>query len=205
MPETLQPTILTAAVEGLVDEAVVRRLVEHAGGTAGTVYGRRGKPHLRKKIAGYNCAAHYSPWCVLVDLDADADCAPTLRNEWLPAVAPQLCFRVVVRAVEAWLLADEETLARFLSVARPRIPADPEQLPDPKAFMIDIARRSRRRAVRKDMVPRRGSGRREGPAYTSRLMEFADTAWRPEVAAQRSDSLGRAIRCLRRLVGASHE
>ncbi|MYA34702.1 MAG: hypothetical protein F4164_12470 [Gemmatimonadales bacterium] len=187
-----------------MDEVVVQRLIGFAGGTTGTVYGRQGKPHLRQQIGGYNRAAHYSPWCVLVDLDADADCAPTLREEWLPGVAPQLCLRVAVRAVEAWLLADAETLAGFLSVRRTRIPANPEQLPDPKRFMIDMARRSRRRAVRKDMVPRPGSGRREGPAYTSRLMEFADTEWRPEVAARHSDSLDRAIRCLRRLVGASH-
>lgn len=203
MPDTPQPAILTAAVEGLVDEVVVQRLIEYTGGTTGTVYGRQGKPYLRQRIDGYNRAARYSPWCVFVDLDADADCAPTLRDEWLPAVSPQLCFRVAVRAVEAWLLADEETLARFLSVRRTGIPANPEQIPDPKRFMIDMARRSRRRAVREDMVPRPGSGRGEGPAYTSRLTEFAQKEWRPEVAAERCDSLSRAIRCLRRLVGAS--
>lgn len=197
------PAVLTAAVEGLVDEAVVRRLILHVGGEAGTVYGRAGKARLRQRIDGYNRAARYSPWCVLVDLDADADCAPALRREWLPTVAPLLCFRVAVRAVEAWLLADAERLARFLGLARGRIPATPEQLPDPKASMIDLARGSRRRAVRMDMVPRQGSGRREGPAYTSRLIEFVAGQWRPAVAAERCDSLGRTIRCLRRLVAPS--
>jgi transposase len=46
---------------------------------------------------------------------------------------------------------------------------------------------------------RHGSGRPVGPAYASRLIEFASSSWRPEVAAQRADSLRRTIDCLRRL------
>ena len=68
-------TVIQAAVEGIVDEAVVRRLIAHAGGQVGPVYGKSGKPALRKKIRGYNNAAHFTPWVVLVDLDNDADCA----------------------------------------------------------------------------------------------------------------------------------
>lgn len=202
MPETRQPVILTAAVEGLVDEVVVRRLVDYAGGRTGTVYGRAGKTRLRQRIDGYNRAARYAPWVVLVDLNASAECAPTLVEEWVPAAAPRLCFRVAVRAVESWLLADAEMVSRFLGVARTKIPAHPEQLSDPKAFMINMARRSRRKAVRQDMVPRADGGQREGRAYTSRLMEFANTTWRPDVAAEHCASLRRAIRCLRRLVAA---
>lgn len=196
----MRTSVLNAAVEGLVDEAVLRRLIDQAGGETGTVYGRKGKPYLRQRIGGFNQAARYSPWVVLVDLDGDADCAPTLCDEWLPDPAPNLCFRVAIREVEAWLLADAETLARFLSVARRSVPDDPERLPKPKAAMVNLGRQSRKGAIRKDMVPRRGSGRSVGPAYTSRLVEFASTTWRPEVAAERCDSLKRAIWCLRRLM-----
>ena len=186
-----------------MDEAVLQRLVEHAGGQTGTVYGRKGKSYLRQRIGGFNQAARHSPWVVLVDLDGDADCAPALCSEWLPDPAPHLCFRIAIREVEAWLLADGATVARFLSVAKSRIPGSPEGLPKPKQFMVNLGRRSRRRAIREDMVPRPGSGRVVGPAYTSRLVEFASTTWRPEVAAERSDSLKRAIRCIRQLVEAS--
>ena len=196
----MSASVLSAAVEGLVDEAVLRRIVEQAGGETGTVYGHRGKTYLRRRISGFNQAARYSPWVVLVDLDEDAECAPTLRAEWLPDPASGLCFRVAIREVEAWLLADAETLAHFLSVARRAVPDDPESLAHPKAAMVNLGRRSRRGAIRKDMVPRRGSGRAVGPAYTSRLVEFASTAWRPEVAAERCDSLKRAIRCVRTLL-----
>lgn len=66
--------------------------------------------------------------------------------------------------------------------------------------MVNLARRSRRKSVREDMVPGDKSSRRVGPAYTGRLIEYAATEWRPAVAARRSESLRRAIDCLRRLV-----
>jgi len=192
--------VVSAAVEGIVDEAVVRKLIVQAGGRPGTVYGKNGKPFLRRQIHGYNNAARRLPWMVLVDLDRDAECAPPLCEEWVPDPALYLCFRVAVREVEAWLMADAESLASFLSVARSRIAADPEQLFEPKTEMINLARHSRRREIRKDMVPRERSRRQVGPAYASRLMEYVETKWRPEVAAQAAESLRRAIDCLRRLI-----
>jgi len=64
---------ISAAVEGIVDETVVRRIIVEAGGLPGTIYGKNGKPLLRRQIQGYNNAARFSPWMVLVDLDRDAD------------------------------------------------------------------------------------------------------------------------------------
>ena len=97
-------------------------------------------------------------------------------------------------------MADAETLARFLSVAKNKISADPEGLERPKETMVNLARRSRRLDVRRDMVPGDGSGRTVGPAYTSRITEYADTRWRPDVAAVRAESLRRTVACLQRLV-----
>lgn len=91
------------------------------------------------------------------------------------------------------------TVTAFLGVARNKVPEDPERLDHPKRTMVNLARLSRRRDVRRDMVPRQESGRNEGPAYTSRLIEYATDCWRPEVAALRADSLRRAVACLQRL------
>jgi hypothetical protein len=190
---------ISAAVEGIVDEAVARALILFAGATPGALYGKQGKPFLQQRIAGYNAAAHHAPWIVVVDLDRDHDCAPSLRSCWVPKPARYLCFRVAVRAVEAWLLADSEQIATFLAVARNRIPANPEALDDPKASMVALARASHRREIREDIVAREGSGREVGPAYASRLIEFASSWWRPAVAAKEAESLRRAIDCLRRL------
>jgi hypothetical protein len=192
--------VVSAAVEGIVDEAVARKLIVGAGGRPGTIYGKNGKPFLRRQIQGYNSAARHLPWMVLVDLDHDAECAPPLCEEWVPDRAPYLCFRIAVREVEAWLIADGEALASFLSVARSRIPIEPEQLQDPKKEMVNLARDSQRREVREDMVPRKGSGRPVGPAYASRMIEYIETRWRPQTAAQRAESLRRAITCLQRVI-----
>lgn len=188
------------AVEGITDEAVVRQIVEHLGATIGGVYGKAGKAALLQRVSGYNNAARFSPWFVLVDLDRDGECAPTLTAEWLPNPAPLMCFRVAVREVETWLLADRENISLFLGVPRTRVPVDPEALDDPKRTMVDLARHSRKMAIRDDMVPRPGSGRAAGRAYASRIIEFASRHWRPEVATGRCDSLRRTLACLQRLL-----
>ena len=193
---------LSAVVEGDVDEAVVRRLVADAGGTVHAVYGRNGKDGIRKNLDAYNQAARGWLWLVVVDLDDDAECAPLLRAEWLPNPAAHMCFRVAVREVEAWLLADRDGLADFLGTASSRIPVWPEAVDDPKQAMVNLAIGSRRRAIREDMAPRPGSRRAVGPAYASRLIEFAQRRWRPGVAANRSESLQRCRTRIQELVRA---
>jgi hypothetical protein len=205
MSDMNESPIIPAAVEGIVDEAVAQKLIIEAGGSPGTVYGKTGKPSLRRQIQGFNNAARQRPWLVLVDLDNDAECAPPLCAQWVPVLAPYLCFRVAVREVEAWLMADAESLASFLGVSRNRIPVDPEHLDDPKREMVNLARRSRRQAIKKDMVPREGSGRSVGPAYASRLIEYVQTLWRPDAASRQAESLRHAIACLRRMIEKASE
>ena len=182
-----------------MDEAVLKRLIEHVGAIPGPIHGKNGKANLRRNIRGYNNAARFSPWVVLVDLNGDAECAPPLVAHWLPHPAPQMSFRVVVREIETWVLADRDRVAAFLGVRMRQVPQDPETLDDPKRAMVELARLSRWRQIRDDMVPRPASGRSVGPAYTSRLIEFVtnrERGWRPAVAAQSSNSL---IRCIERM------
>jgi hypothetical protein len=151
---------------------------------------------LRARMHGYNQAAEHYPWVVMVDLNGDAECAPPFRDEWNPAPARWMRFRVAVREVEAWLMADRERLARFLSVSTNMIPLNPDGVPEPKRKVVDLARHSRRKDIRLDMVPRAGSGRETGPAYTSRMIQFAGDqvkGWRPDVAMGNSESLQRCL------------
>jgi hypothetical protein len=198
-----EPVVVSGAVEGLLDEAVLKRLISHAGGQPGPIYGRKGKAQLLLRLPGYNLAAQFAPWAVLVDLDQDGNCAPPILPSWLAGPSVNMCFRIAVREVEAWLLADREHLAHFLAVPPRRIPADPETLASPKDTMTQLAQKSRRREVREDMSPRPGSGRRVGPAYSSRLIQFVadlQQGWRPDIASQSADSLRRCVKCLERLV-----
>ena len=171
------------------------------GLVAGPVYGKRGKPHLLRRLDGYNQAAMQSPWLVLVDLDRDGDCAPTCREQWLPRPTGLMCFRIAVRAVEAWLLADREEMAKFLAVSPAKLPLNPELEDDPKAALVRIARSSRSRDIRSGLVPTPASARKVGPAYGSLMIRFIHGQWHPQTAAQRSDSLRRCLDCLGQLAG----
>ena len=193
------PVVVTAAVEGLVEEAVVRRLLAHVGALLGPVHGKNGKGDLRRGLQGYNAAAQRVPWLVLVDLNRETECAPPFKAVWLPDPAPGMCFRVVVREIEAWFLADRERLSQFLAVSPDQIPADPERVEDPKGAMVELAKHSRRRDVRENMPPRPGSKREVGPAYTAQLIEFVERHWRPDIAARRADSLRRCLARLREI------
>lgn len=196
-------TAVSIAVEGPVDSAVADRLIREVGGQPGTVYGGKGKEFLRSRIAAWNAAAQRAPWLVLVDLNTQDACAPRLVSAWLPRRAPFLCFRVAVHELEAWLLADRAGIARFLGVTESVVPANPETLRDPKATMVDLARRSRKRVMREDLVPDPRGSRREGRAYASQLASFARDHWQPGVAAGRAPSLAGAIACLRTVLAAS--
>lgn len=187
---------VSTAVEGDLDEAVLTRLLTSIGIEVLYTYGRHGKDYLRKNIQGYNQAARHGRWVIMVDLDNDAECPPPFVASWLPDRNPNLQLRVAVRAVEAWLLADRQEIARFLSVPKVKIPQRPESELNPKLTLINIARRSRSKTVREELVPKPGSHARQGPGYTSRLIEFAMRYWNPERASNRAQSLGRALNSL---------
>lgn len=190
----------TAAVEGSVDEVALLRIAEFAGIEVATVYVTNGKSNLVRRLGGFNEAARYAPWLVLVDLNGTS-CAPDLLGQILPAPSALMTCRVAVRAVEAWLMGDCDHLASFLGVAASRLPVDPDAVADPKQTLVNAAATSRRRAIREDMAPRPGSGRAVGPNYAGRLIEFLTDetgGWRPDVAATRSNSLARAIRAISR-------
>jgi hypothetical protein len=180
---------VSAVVEGDVDEAVLTRLTEACGLSISTVFGRNGKNAVHQRLEAYNKAARYSPWIVLLDLDNDAQCAPALVSRLLPNSTENLCLRIAVRAIESWLLADQLGVSRFLGIRRSQIPDFPDELSDPKAFLVDLARRSRRTDIRREMAPRPGSGKRVGPAYSSRVIEFTLYNWDCAKAEGSSQSL----------------
>lgn len=190
---------VTVAVEGIVDEAVIRAVCAEVGAPVIRVYGKQGKQHLDAKLLGYNNAARFAPWLVVRDLNSDAECAPNLARIVLPHQARHMSLRIAVRQIEAWLLADSRSFASYFSLRVAQVPRDPDSLADAKAEVIRLAARSRKSGIRQDMVPRSGSGAVEGPAYASRMMEFARNHWQPRTAARHSDSLSRCMEALERL------
>jgi hypothetical protein len=188
---------LTVAVEGAVDGVVLRSVMASAGAALGPLYNTQGVSNLVRRLPGFNAAAEYAPWIVLMDLDR-TNCAPELIANLLPTPSSQMRFRIAVRTIEAWLLSDGERFATFFSVPGSKVPLDPEAIADPKQAVVNIANHSKRRAIREDLLPVPGSGRRVGPGYEARMIEFVldPNGWRPDVAATRADSLRRCMDAL---------
>ena len=162
----------------------------------GNRYRRGGNGYLRRTIAGWNRAATRTPFIVLTDLDS-GECAPQLLSGWLPFPKhPNLLFRVAVREVESWLLADPVNLARFLGVPKSLMPAMPDMIDNPKGALVNIARKSRSRDIRERIAPRVGSTAQQGPDYNGCLGYFVRSRWDFGAAQANSPSLARTVRRL---------
>lgn len=192
----MSPVEFAYWAEGPTDRAVARKLIKLIGAVPGPDYsGRRraspGRDYLDANVARFNAAAQQSPWLVL--RDADGACAVELIARLLPKPSKLMSFRIVVPAIEAWLLADHDAMAKFLGVSAARIPPKPEEINDVKRFVVELARHSRLRAVREDFLPVERSGRVEGPGYAVGLIEFINTIWDPHRASTQSSSLRKTI------------
>ena len=188
------------AVEDRLSEAVLRRILRHLdrGYAVGTAYNRGGYGYLKRTVPGWNTAAVGVPFVLLTDLNDRYACPLALIRDWLPLPRHEnLLFRVAVREVEAWLLGDRVNLAEFLGVREGAVPREVETLNDPKAELIDIARKSRYKDVRERIVPKPGSTARQGPDYNGCLIEFVSRVWDIEASSNLSSSLLHALRRLR--------
>ena len=186
--------------EGATDRAVARKLIIECGGIPGPDYSTRsnsapGKDKLDQKLHGFNGAAAREPFLVLRDFDGDAICPGALVKAKLPKRAKFMCFRIVVPEIEAWIMADRTAFCAWLGVAEDQIPQELEQLSDAKALVLRLAVKSPSKGLKQDLLPRTGSGRREGPLYAARLIEFVSQKWNPGRAAAsgRVPALARAI------------
>jgi hypothetical protein len=110
-----------------------------------------------------------------------------------------MLFRLVVRELESWLIADRRNLADFLRVDIALVPIAPEGLLDPKRELINIARHSRHRRISSAIVPEPGSTAQVGKLYVSEMMQFIETRWDIQEARANAPSLDRCLACLEEL------
>lgn len=187
------------AVEDELSELIVLKLLAASATIGrryhvGTTYRRGGFGYLRRTINGWNAAAAGKPFVVLTDLDL-APCPSQLIQEWLSSKQnPNLIFRVAVREVEAWLIADTENLSDYLRVPSRYIPKNSDEISDPKAAIIDLARRSRLKYIRDSLVPRPETTAKQGIGHNECLGAFVRDKWDVRCASQNSHSLARALR-----------
>jgi len=182
-------------VEDYLSEIVLRNILEKSSRQfqVTACYGKKGAPYIKEKINGFNNAAKGFPYLILTDLDR-TECAPLLIKEWLPYEKHEnLIFRVAIREVESWLLADRAAFASFLGIRRSFIPGNPDELEKPKKKIIELASKSRKPELREAIIPAPGSTARTGPDYNSQLAEFVQNAWDVHEASKNSPSLKRAF------------
>ena len=133
---------------------------------------------------------------LLIDLDLKA-CAPALVSRWLGKreVPQTFLFRVAVREIEAWLLADREAFADFIGVPESKIERNTEEIADPKRKLLDLARRGKR-SIRAGLLPAPEAAASQGDQYNQLLCEFVDSDWSSERAANHNASLRKTITAL---------
>lgn len=201
------PHHVTVATEDEVSEAVALRLLaEHPSALAlhSSPLRRGGFGYLKANLEKFRAIAQRHPVLLLTDLDRKP-CAPGLVADWMggKSLPPHLLFRVVVREVEAWLMADAEALRDFLSLNSARIPNRPEERLDPKTDLIQICRKVQRKSFREELVPEKGSTAKVGVGYNLHMVRFVRDHWDPARAAQNAPSLARARRRLAELAAIS--
>lgn len=183
-------------VEDALSEAVVKHIVAQVWDDwQGEVLAKvtSGNASLLKIMPRIQQIAQRVPALVLTDLDRRA-CPQLVVGQWINTPRPpKLVFRVAVREVESWLLADLQNCAAYLGVSETRLPRQPELEDDPKQTIINLARRSRMREIKDGIPPGPRTIAAIGPGYNSLLIRFVHTSWNLQIASQNSRSLNHAI------------
>ena len=161
---------------------------------AGPAIDTRGITKLLPALPRYaQQARHVQP--VLCIADTDGQCAVDLRARWLPVPTEHrmLLLRLAVTEAESWLIADREGAAQALAIPLTRLPHRPDEEPDPKGLILTLAARSKKRAIREEVVSS-GDPNRPGSGYNLHLSGFVRSYWDARRAALVSPSLARAVK-----------
>lgn len=188
--------IINLVVEDALSEAVAREMLRQSSRPfiIGSCSNRRGSGNIKNIISGLNNAAKGTPYFVLTDLD-NIECPLALISDWLSQQKrhPNLIFRVAVREVEAWILAHRQSFSEFLGIPIHFIPSNVDSIADPKRFLVNLARKSKKRIIREAIVPTTKSTAQIGKDYNGQLIQFVRESWRSDEAKSCSRSLTRAI------------
>jgi len=195
----MEPIYINLVFEDDLSLFVMRKILVSFGDKfqENTSYLCDGYGQIKSRIDGFNNASIHCPYFILTDLDT-YDCPLELIDQWFKyPKKSSLIFRVAVREIEAWILADVEGFSKFTGVSRANFSQNPESLTDAKKRLIDFVRKSRKREIREDIVPIDETASK-GPNYNGCLGEFVLKVWSIERAAQNSPSLKKTLDALER-------
>ena len=184
------------AVEDTLSDAVSTKILEYFDLEIVQRIGFKGNSFLKENARNLNRTARgfYNVF-LLTDLDSPKNCPTKLIQSWVGApLNSGFLFRVAVMEIESWIMADRESIAKFLSVSLNSIPHNTDNIEKPKEFLVSLARRSRKRTLRRELAPAQGATTAKvGPLYNTRFNEFVRDHWDLERAAAVSVSLKRTM------------
>lgn len=191
---------INVVVEGLSDKAVANQiLIETRKDFVPLFHIKGGKSNIVKKFAAYNYSARTQYWFVLMDIDNPKKCPSAVIQEMASELNPGMCFRLAIPQIESWLIADRRGLSKFLGISVDLITTYPDQLPNAKTEMVNLAYKSTKRLIRNDMVLETKNSIEPGLGYSLRLSEFASKHWNVHEASLNSPSLAKCINALKKL------
>jgi hypothetical protein len=185
-------------IEDPLSRAVLKRLIS---ALLGEIYLTELQPNqggfgsMKKSFKEYCTLAKHHNVFILTDLDT-AECAPSLRMEWISGanltepLPSNMHFRIAVKEIEAWLLADRDNLSSYLGLPKHAFPDDAE-IPDPKEHLLKCVKDFGNSNAKLELLPEGLA--KVGLGYNNHLGKFATEIWNFRRAADRSESLSRAI------------
>lgn len=192
---------ITIATEDELSEAVACRLVGEFLDKyiVDQKIGKTGNGYLKKSCIKFNNMARRTAVFLLTDLDR-IECVQALKYDWFgeTELHENLIFRVAVREIESWLIADEFAMRKLLSNGANKLEKSPDNLPDPKNYLLGRALKAPK-SIRQDLVREIKNNRYQALQYNNRLCQFVNQSWCPNRAAENSNSLLKAIHRLKEL------
>ena len=182
------------AVEDELSEAISTKILKSFDIEISVILSEDGNGYLRRKAPELNRSANGVDVFLLTDLDSPQDCPPGLVYSWIKGpLNPRFLFRVAVMEVESWVMADRIGFANFLSIPTHRIPTTTDEILNPKEFLVSLARMSKKRKIRDELIPQQGARIPVGYGYNTRLRQFVRDHWDLERASNVSPSLKRTL------------
>jgi hypothetical protein len=190
---------MNLVVEGKADEYVMLALFRHFNLPEPLIRTNRPyrvggkKDDIVATLRKWNEAAKWDYWAIIIDMDHDSDCVAEYKKSLLPNPSEKMIFRIAIRKIESWILADAQAVATYLGIKQSLVPTHPETLDDPKLSLLGLVHKSRRKDIKEDMLSQ--VGLKQGMRYPERIKELLQY-WRPQIAQQSADSLKRCIHAL---------
>lgn len=185
-----------------LSETVMQKMVKEILGEE-AIYtktlAKRGKGYIKSKINNINSSNPIFNFFVVTDLD-QTECAPILIKNWFTRpIRENLIFRVAVREIEAWLLADISGFAAYLRLSEAYLKnkiGNPDALADPKLKLISLVDECSIKDYKTDIVKKEKTSYKQGAGYNTRLNEFVENYWNLPRARTQSRSFEKACKAL---------